>query len=935
MHPRTPLRRLTSGVGALLAIAALLGGIPVLLYTFAGSPIPTTLPTWNELSDTLGSGGVSDTLLVDIVAAVGWLAWLQIAASFLIEVVAWGRGRPAPRVRLAGPAQPAVRKLVAAVAFLLSSPSPAGALPTATVASVAVTALPTPVTAVATITAKVPTPAEAPLSPGSELPAYMVARYDTLWALAEQHLGDPLRWPELYALNQGCPQPNGRMLSDPDLIHPGWTLRFPADAVGLPRNQAAPPSPAAITPVPIPTIAPAPGSDVADPTATSLDTGAATTTIGTTTIPASPSMPAPAPTTTPRPRAPGPSPSVVSGPTPTPGETPETAETSIPWPAVGGGLAAAGLVLLLNRLRRVQQRRRAPGTRPTAQAAELEEIERRLRHVADLDAAERLDVAMRALGAGLASASPTPRVLAVRSGADRVELLVDEQPPHPPKGFTATDHERAWQTDPDLDLADLRALGTGEPTPLPSLVCIGEVDGEALLIDIETAGLLTIEGAGGDGVLRSIITQLATAPWIDHVDVLLVTEASTSDVTGADQVRRVADIDTAVDELRAISRSMTGALTASAFDTTIQARCSDRHDDGWIPTVLVTTEPVTADQQREIASIVGRGLQGVAAVIGSSTPAPWHLKVGDGRSHLAPLGILIEPSTVDPEAAERVDELLTDAAVSDAEGESIQFEEEGELDSAPIGSCADPPFEIEVCVLGPVEIKGIAKPIERRRAEELVAYLALHPKGANDDRIKTVLWRDRAPTTPTFNTTVSFARTALGQSSDGEFHFPRYSASERIYRLGPTVTTDLARLEARIAHARRCPPDMAIETLRSALEMVRGMPFEGTRDYEWAYSEQLVAHAEAAVADAANRLADLYLAEGDHPGATWAARQGLRACPADEALYRALMRARHLAGDPAGVEAAFQELCEAVDALEPYDCLQESTVALRRSTPGP
>jgi hypothetical protein len=126
---------------------------------------------------------------------------------------------------------------------------------------------------------------------------------------------------------------------------------------------------------------------------------------------------------------------------------------------------------------------------------------------------------------------------------------------------------------------------------------------------------------------------------------------------------------------------------------------------------------------------------------------------------------------------------------------------------------------------------------------------------------------------------------------------------------------------------------VAIETLRDALALVRGAPFEGARGYEWAYSEHIVAHAEAAIADAANRLAELYLAAGDHAGATWAARQGLKVCPADEGLYRALMKACHLEGDPAGAEAAFQELCDAVDALEPYDWLQTETLTLRRETP--
>jgi hypothetical protein len=108
---------------------------------------------------------------------------------------------------------------------------------------------------------------------------------------------------------------------------------------------------------------------------------------------------------------------------------------------------------------------------------------------------------------------------------------------------------------------------------------------------------------------------------------------------------------------------------------------------------------------------------------------------------------------------------------------------------------------------------------------------------------------------------------------------------------------------------------------------VRGTPFEDSRGYEWAFSESIVAAAEAAIADASHRLAELCLAAGAHASANWAANRGLKACPGDEALYRDRMRACHLGGNPRGVEAAFEELCEFVDTLEPYDALQPETLA--------
>jgi putative peptide zinc metalloprotease protein len=56
---------------------------------------------------------------------------------------------------------------------------------------------------------------------------YVVQPGDTLWGIADQHLGDPERWTVIFDLNAGVPQPDGRSLVDPDLIYPGWKLELP------------------------------------------------------------------------------------------------------------------------------------------------------------------------------------------------------------------------------------------------------------------------------------------------------------------------------------------------------------------------------------------------------------------------------------------------------------------------------------------------------------------------------------------------------------------------------------------------------------------------------------------------------------------------------------------------------------------------------------
>lgn len=49
---------------------------------------------------------------------------------------------------------------------------------------------------------------------------------DSLWAIAAHELGDPGRWTQIWARNQGRTMTRGERFRDPDLIKPGWVLRL-------------------------------------------------------------------------------------------------------------------------------------------------------------------------------------------------------------------------------------------------------------------------------------------------------------------------------------------------------------------------------------------------------------------------------------------------------------------------------------------------------------------------------------------------------------------------------------------------------------------------------------------------------------------------------------------------------------------------------------
>ena len=63
--------------------------------------------------------------------------------------------------------------------------------------------------------------------------SYVVRPGDTLRQIAWEFLGDPEDWPVIFEANRDRPQPFGRALTDPDLIHIGWTLRLRHPLVGF------------------------------------------------------------------------------------------------------------------------------------------------------------------------------------------------------------------------------------------------------------------------------------------------------------------------------------------------------------------------------------------------------------------------------------------------------------------------------------------------------------------------------------------------------------------------------------------------------------------------------------------------------------------------------------------------------------------------------
>ena len=250
LHRRA--RSLVSGSAALVALAVLVVGVPLGLAMAVGWPLPQHVPTVTGLGTALTSRGIPDQTLLDALACVAWLAWASAAVSIAEEAIAAVRGRGAKRIPIAGAFQPVASRLVAAVLF--ASLSLARPQPTNTPgprAPLAFQLRPETATLTAAVVGFPPqrssAQSTAPVnSSTADIPiTYTVVRHDTLWSIAQNQLGDPLKWREIFVLNEGRPQPDGRALTDPSWIYPGWILILPS--VSDPSSAATPPISTPIT----------------------------------------------------------------------------------------------------------------------------------------------------------------------------------------------------------------------------------------------------------------------------------------------------------------------------------------------------------------------------------------------------------------------------------------------------------------------------------------------------------------------------------------------------------------------------------------------------------------------------------------------------------------------------------------------------------------
>ena len=880
-----------AGVLAIAALAALLIGVPIALVTVVGLPFPHTAPGLSALTHQLDI-----STILKVLSVVIWLAWLQLVWCVIVEIKAAVRNVGVPsQVPLAGPTQSAAHRLVTAALLLFTASaalSPAFAHAGTPRAQHSISAAPSTRGAVRQGAQTAPPEQVAQPSiaqaPGAEK-VYVVkppaGRYhESLWEIAENHLGDGRRYKDIFELNKDHVQPDGSKLTIASLIRPGWILRMPRDAYGpgievvtqpaAAGGNAAGPG-AAVNHAPAAQQGGAVGGTGAGTTGITGTTGGGETTgAGTAGISVRPGD------------------GTLAAP-----DQPAPSTPQFPYELSAASLLAAGVLAALGRRRREQLWRRAFGQRIAAPEGEAAVAESAMRIGADEPSVRLLDTGLRYLSRALAAEGKAlPTVFAAHIGQDNLDLWVAPADPSPPPPWTAADDGQVWR----LPLAAVARLeldsASGVLAPYPGLVSIGTNETGRILVDLEVAhGLIAVRGPHRpvQAALAALAVELATNRWSDRMRITLVGFGEELVMLAPERVTAVATLDEALPAMEARAAEIEHALASSGSDSVLTGRSRTTDADAWAPHYLIMAVPPTPTQRERLLTLARTRHRTAAGyvVAGDIRGATWTWEITEeGRFKADVLGFDLKAQLLPAGQYGAVVELFRSAT----EGASVPLTDPS-VDAAPAAQLVPGSrMPVEIGLLGPVQIHAPG-PMEAERrslATELVVYLAAHPAGVHPNVLTGAIW-PRGVQSEVRDAMLARVQAWLGTDDVGRPNLTT-DAGGRL-RLGSGVRVDWLVFRALLAQAGHAKEAGNAEdeaaTLDRALGLVRGQVLDG-RDpgrYSWLATDSFEYEATALVADAAHRLSALRLVAGDAQGAMDAARAGLRLAFNDEMLWRGLL----------------------------------------------
>ncbi|MCT9006529.1 BTAD domain-containing putative transcriptional regulator [Streptomyces rhizosphaerihabitans] len=963
-----PRRRRTFGdfvkaFGAFAALLVLLVGVPGALVVAVGWPLPHGAPSWDWLQQEITVG-----TFIHVLTVIVWFAWAQFTACVLVEMKAALSGVGLPnRVPGAGPSQLLARQLVAAL--LLVGAAAASFTPGLSQlgqslegnqhGSVAA-AQQTPgglfgqqreqaaagAAAVAEQAADAASQAASEADSGASVQHgdtkyYRIQppegrHHDSLWEIAQRHLGDGRRYKEIYQLNKDRTQPDGSKLSEASLIRPGWIMEMPGDAHG--GELVEMPDAAAEIPQQV-------QQQIHDYSRTGDHQQAGGKQAGGSNrqndqgdrdtahihVPqqrvgddrggddsrqrehASSEAASNAQNEQNEQSRQGEQ-TQQSGQGSQDGRDSRTFGESgfgLPEALVGAPLLAAGLLGALGRRRRqalwqsalgaVGGRRGMEPPVPTGSAADAQDA---LLVGADPEGVRLLDLSLRGLAATLAAESrPLPTVYAAWLGGNGdLHLQLAQPAGKPPAPWQLGQDQTFWM----LARADAeRYEEVDTAAPYPGLVSLGTMDDSRLLLNLESVpGMVSLSGSATDraGVFASVAAELATNGWSDRMTITLVGFGEDLTPLAPNRLRHLDDIEALVETMEAETRQRRGALGAAGHDSVLTGRTGPAQHTRWAPhLVLLAAEPSTEDALKlaELAADAGR--LGIGYLVGTESGelpgAAWEMEITREGKLLAPLLGLELDAQMLPVAQQRaVVELFVEA---DPEG-------------GPDGPTDSPPFLVDVSeqgrpavyarLVGPYEIIGLETPDGERSPllHEALALLLLHREGVHPRVLSAALW-PRGVTEDVRDALVERLRGWLGNDPDGT---PRLGtdATGRL-TLAKSVVSDLDVLRS-LYHEATQGKGVNSRVVRGrlltdALVLVRG-PLLADRPegrYGWLTHEIIDAQLPLLVADIGLALSAFHLEKDRAEKAIEALNASMNSAPADERLWNELLRATHATGD--------------------------------------
>ena len=748
---------------------------------------------------------------------------------------------------------------------------------------------------------------------------------DNLWYLAEDQVAADLErvpepaevtpyWSEVIEANHDrFVEPD-----NPSLILPGQVLVMPATGYAIPPARApvetVPPT------TPPPPVRPPPAEQT-PPTVPTTTVPATTTTPPSTTEASPPATSPPAEVD-----ASASQPDVETLETQLSNDESETDDDSsgLPVALAVGGLSSVALAVGVKRLINKRHREYAAdhdGQPPPPSDPDQRQLHQTVVAMADEIQLDDLQLVLGSLAVGLAEAENPRRPRVVRHSTDGLEVLLDKPCVDTPRGWTADGDGLVWSLDGNHDFEEPM---DGPMCPAPLLVTIGQPDDDAqIYLDLEADGVVSLAGdiEVARDVARSMLTELALAPLADTLRVIVIGDLVELDASHLDHIQLVETWEDIAEDLTYWIGESNETLQENGWANTFVARgCSPDHD-ALVPIAVIATKPppphllavLMETRPSAVAIVVADEFEGAATSIHC---APEALTLAD-------VDLSFVPQAVDADELQAMARLLVfdDPPASASRQDGVPEATDGELGEDEtqlhdpvevherIETSEPPDYDVLVRLLGDIRVEGGTKRLNSKPTA-VAAYLAINREVAAD-RLEEACWfgSDGTSHRKRLLDAMSECRGALGST-----HFP--ANRDGTYRVGAGIRTDLELFDWHVEQAGGQDGPDAMESYRSALDLVTGRPFTypnaARRSFGWVDYEHHATAWEHRITIVAKAFAELCLDLDRHDDAIAQLRQLLQAVPLSGGLVEALMRTHLATGDRAAAEALYREHAKAL-----------------------